>query len=97
LPRDFCAVSVKQLIGVRKDRSEGAAGVLPLVDDLFQDARVGMLRNKAGSQEFDTLSGDFFDDGGIVQEPPAAERHEVIEFARVDGEFVLIFAAEDAY
>src|SRR5207237_8464480 len=97
LPGNFAPVGVKQLIGICKDRRKRAPRVVPLVDHLLQDARVGMLWNKTGSQQFDPLSGDFFDDRRIVQEPPAAERHQVIEFSRVNRKFVLILAAEYAH
>jgi len=30
--------------------------VAPLIDDLFQNARIGMLRNKTGAQHFDALA-----------------------------------------
>ena len=97
LASDFGAVGEQQLIGVCEDGSKRAARVVPFVDDLLEDARVRMLRDEAGSEQFDALASDFFDDRRIVEEPPAAERHQLIEFAGVDGEFVLIFAAEDAH
>ena len=56
-----------------------------------------MLRNKACSEKFHALPRDFLDDGGIVEEPPTSEWHQVIKLARIDGELVLVFAAEHAY
>lgn len=79
-----------------KNRSHGAARVQPFVNDLFENAGIRMLGDKTETEHFDALAGNFFDDRGIVQEPPAAEGHKVVEFAGVDAELVLIFAAEHA-
>ncbi len=73
-----------------------APRVAPLVDQLFKDARVGVLRDEAQAEHFQPLACDFLHDGGVVEEPPAAEEHQVGEFAGQDAEFMLVFATEDA-
>ena len=51
---------------------------------------------KLWPEHLEPLARHLFDDRRVVQEPPAAERHEIGELARVDAELVLILAAEDA-
>src|SRR5262249_33585510 len=68
----------------------------PFVDDLLQNARVGMLRNEAGAQHLNALARNFLDDGSVVHEPPAPEGQQVAELSRKYAEFVLIFAAQHA-
>ena len=77
--------------------SQSSTRVSPLVDNLFEHSGVGMLRDEAGPQQFDPLSRNLFDHGRVVEEPPATKRHEIVEFSRVDTEFVLILPAEHAY
>ncbi len=93
---DGAAVFGKQAIAFGEDGREGAAGVGPFVDDLLENAGIGMLRNKTGAEHFDSFARDLLDDGGIVHEPPATEREQVVKLARVNAELMLIFAAEDA-
>src|SRR6202158_3019306 len=56
-----------------------------------------MLRNEAGAEHLDALSCNLFDDGRIIEEPPAAEGHEVAELTRVDAQLVLVLATQHAY
>src|ERR1700751_2165794 len=56
-----------------------------------------MLCDEAGTDELDALTRDFFDDRWVIQEPPAAERHEVVEFAGIDAEFMLVLTAQHAH
>src|SRR3954466_2692041 len=56
-----------------------------------------MLRDKTYPQHFDPLSRDLLHNRRIIQEPPATEGHEIVEFSRVYAEFVLVLAAEHAY
>lgn len=93
---DGAAIFGQEAIIFREDGRESSARVGPFVDDLLEDAGVGMLRDEAGAEHFDALARDFFNDRGVVHEPPAAEGHEVVEFSGEDAEFVLIFAAENA-
>ena len=93
---DAAAVFGQKAIAFGEDGCERPACVGPLVDDLFEDTRVGMLRDETCAEHFKTFASDLFDDGSIVHKPPATEGHEVIEFSREDAEFVLIFAAENA-
>ena len=91
---DGAAIFGQGLVGIGEDRGHGAAGVAPLVNDLFEDAGVGVLGDEGGAQHFYAFPGDLFDDGRVIEEPPAAEGHELCELAGVDAEFVLVFAAE---
>ena len=93
---DRAAIFGQEAIVVRENGRESAARVRPFVDDLLEDAGVGMLGNEAGAQHFDAFAGDFFNDGRVVHEPPAAKGHEVVEFSSEDAKLVLIFAAENA-
>src|SRR5271155_679046 len=82
---------------MRKNWHQRRTRVAPLVDDLFQHPGVGMLGNKAGSQQLDSFAGNFFDNRRIVQEPPASKGHEVAEFSCIDAQFVLILTTKDAH
>jgi len=53
-----------------------------------------MLRYKTCSKHFDALARNFLDDGRIVHESPATERHQVVELSRQDAEFMLVLAAQ---
>src|SRR6267378_2032556 len=55
-----------------------------------------MLGDEAGPKHLEALSRDLLDYRGIVQKPPAAERHEVAEFSCVNAKLVLVLAAEYA-
>src|SRR5712692_6000498 len=69
------AIFVNQLVSICKNRRKSAARVPPFVDELFEHARVGMLWDETGTQQFNPLARDFFDHRRIVHEPPASERH----------------------
>ena len=94
--RDRAAIVAQQLIGVGEDWPHRAPRVAPFIDHLFEHAGVGVLRDETGAQHFEAFPGHLFDDGGIVEEPPAAEGHKVGEFAGVDAELVLVLPAQDA-
>src|SRR5512144_1986580 len=70
--------------------------VSPFVNNLFQNARVGMLRNKACAQHFQPFPRHLFHNRWIVQEPPAAEGKQVSKFPGDNAEFVLILPAQQA-
>src|SRR6185436_5546034 len=53
-----------------------------------------MLRDEAGSEQLHAHTLDLVDQAGVVEEPPAAEGHEVAELAGGDAELVLVLAAE---
>ena len=93
---DATAIFAEILVAGGEDGREGAAGVAPFIDDLFEDAGVGVLRDEAGTEHFEAFAGHFFHDGRVVEEPPATEREQVGELAGVDAEFMLVFAAEEA-
>ena len=88
------AVLRQNPICVREDRRDGPPRVAPLVNHLFEHARIGVLRNEGGALHLQPLSRDLLDNRRIVEEPPASEGHEVREFARVDTQLVLILAAQ---
>ena len=92
----LAAVPAHPSIGPRKNGGKSGARIPPLIDDLFEDARVGMLGDEAGSEQLDAFASDLFDDGWIVQEPPAPEGHQVIELSRIHAQLVLILAAQHA-
>src|SRR5579875_1295479 len=101
VPPDFLAaygsaIFPQKAERVREDRPNCAAGVSPLVDDLLQHTCVRVLRNEAEPNHFDALARHLFYNGGIVQEPPAAERQQVPELASVYTKLVLILAAQYA-
>ena len=93
--RDAAAVFGQKAIVLRENRRECSARIAPFVDDLLENAGVGMLRDETRPEHFDSLTSDLFDDRWIVHEPPAAERHEVAEFSSQDAKLMLIFAAEN--
>jgi len=93
---DGPAIGNQQFVGLSQNRTDGAAGVAPFVDDLFKHAGIGMLWNEARPQHFKALTRDLLDNRRIVQKPPAAEGQEVSELACNHTEFVLILAAQHA-
>src|SRR5262249_19172462 len=42
------------------------------------------------------FTGDFFNDGRVVEEPPATEGKQIAELSRVDAQLVLVFATQDS-
>jgi len=97
LPGYVAAIPEERAVGFSQNGGKGVARVAPLVDDLLENASVGMLRDEAGSEHFDPLPRNLFDNGRIVQEPPAPEGHEVIEFTGIHAQFVLILATKYTY
>ncbi len=90
-----CVLEVGILIS--QDLRQNSAAVAPFIEELIQNAGVRVLRDEAGAEQFDAHALDFFDEAGIVEEPPAAEDHEVAEFAGGDAQLVLIFSGEHGY
>src|SRR5579883_577418 len=84
LMRYGAAVFGEQLVSVGKDRRHGTTRIAPFINHLFQYARVGVLRDKTHSEHLNPLPCDLFDNGGIIQEPPAAKGHQVTEFTCID-------------
>src|SRR5712692_4214690 len=68
----------------------------PLVDQLFEYTRIGMLRDETRSQEFKAFARDLRNDGRVVEKPPTAKGHQVIELARGHTQFMLIFARQNS-
>src|SRR5579871_4846466 len=79
------AILCQNSVGVGEDWGERPPGVSPFVDYLLEHPRIGVLRDKAGTQHFQALARDLLDNRRIVQEPPASERHQVIEFPGIDA------------
>jgi hypothetical protein len=69
--------------------------VPPLVNQLVEHARVRVLRDEARAEQLKPLKRDLLDDGRVVEEPPAAERHQVRELPRRDAQLVLVLAREE--
>src|SRR5688572_8176493 len=69
--------------------------MVPLVDDLVEHARVGMLRGETQAEQLQTHPGDFLDQERDVGEPPAAENVQVAKFSREDAKLVLVFPGEN--
>ena len=84
---------MQQPIRIAEDARKNGTGVLPFINHLLQNTGVGMLRDKTGAEHFKTLPRDFFHNRGIVEEPPASEGHQVIEFSRIDAKFMLVLTA----
>src|SRR6266850_4229220 len=68
----------------------------PLVDQLFEYTRIGMLRDKTRSQEFQAFARDLRNDGRVVEKPPTAKWHQVIELPRGHTQFMLVFARQNS-
>ena len=66
--------------------------MLPLVDQLIEHARIGMLRGEAQAQQFQAHARHLIDQAGIIEEPPAAEDMEVAEFTGEHAKFMLVLA-----
>ncbi|MEY5015013.1 MAG: hypothetical protein RIS92_1371 [Verrucomicrobiota bacterium] len=77
-----------------EDFGEDGSGVGPFVTELIHDATVAVLGGDVEAEEFDSHPGDFLDEGGVIEEPPAAEDVEVCELSCCDAERVLVFAGE---
>ncbi len=82
------------MIFAGENGADDPAGVIPFVDQLIEHSGVGMLRDEGKAQQFQAHGGDLFDQGGIVEKPPAAEGHQIGEFPGGDTEFVHIFPRE---
>src|SRR5215211_220587 len=67
------------------------ARVFPLVNQLLEHTRVRVLRNEALAQQLKPFARDLRDNRRIVQEPPAAKRHQVAELPRRYAQLVLVF------
>jgi len=67
----------------------------PLVNDLFQDPGVGMLRGEAQAEQFQAHAGDLLDQARVVQEPPAAKEMEIAEFAGQHTQLVLVLPGQN--
>ena len=55
-----------------------------------------MLRNEASPQHLQPLPRHLFHNRRVVEEPPAAERHQVRELPRVDAQLMLVLPAQHA-
>src|SRR5688500_8502610 len=65
--------------------------MVPFVDDLVDNASIGMLDRETQPQQLQTHPRDFVDQARNVHEPPAAKNVQVTEFARQHAEFMLVF------
>gem|GEM_PF-6467355 len=74
--------------------SDDFSAVFPFVDELFEDAGIGVLRDERVAEEFETEVGDFFDEAWIVHKPPTSENFEIGEFPGDNAEVLGVFARE---
>ena len=70
--------------------------MLPFVNELIENACVGMLRSEAEAEQLDAHASDFVRQVRNIVEPPAAEDVEVAEFSSEDAKLVLIFAGKNS-
>src|SRR5579883_1445365 len=96
VPGGSAAIVEEPLVKIGEDAAQNEARAAPFVNHLFENARIGMLRNEAHAQHFDALPRYLLNDRWIIEEPPAAEGHQVAELASVDAQLMLILAAKDA-
>ena len=68
--------------------------MLPFINDLIEDARVGVLGRKAQAEQFDPQPGDLLDQVRHIGEPPAAENVQITKLARQHAQLVLVFARQ---
>src|SRR5262249_13672360 len=72
----YCTPALqKPLVGFAKRSGTNSTGMPPLVNQLFEYARIRMLIDEAGSEQLEAFAGDRRNQRRIVQEPPAAEWH----------------------
>src|SRR5579884_64441 len=83
-------------VGVRQDRSHGAARISPFINHLLEHARIRMLWNEAEPDHLDAFAGHLLYYGRLVEKPPTTERQQVAEFPRINAELMLVFAAQYA-
>src|ERR1051325_7320270 len=95
--RDLPTCCGEVFVFFSEDFPDRRARVVPLVNDLIEHARVGVLWRHAEADEFQAHASHFVDHLWNVREPPAAEDVEVAEFSRENAEFMLIFARENRY
>lgn len=91
---DGVAGVLDELVLGGEDIGDQAFAVGPLVEELVEDAGVGVLGDEGGAEELEAFGGHLGDDRGVVEEPPAAEEFEVAELAGGDAQLVLGLAAE---
>ena len=96
LAADLASIIRKQAIRIGQNSDQSSAGVPPFINQLLEDAGVGMLGNETCPEHFDALTSNLFHNRRIVHEPPAAERHEVVELSGVHAQLVLVLAAQHA-
>src|SRR5437016_3857914 len=82
--RNLPAILYEPLVGGSENRRHCPARIAPLIDQLLENARVRMLRDKTGAQHFQTFARNLFDDRWVVQEPPAAKRKQIAELPGID-------------
>ena len=92
LQTDFSSRPGRPAIHLRHDAGNDLATVIPFIDQLVQNTGIGMLRHECPAEQLKPHLGDFSDQAGIVEKPPATERHQIAELPRHDAEFMLIFA-----
>src|SRR5688572_31926209 len=80
--RDLPAGRGEGFVLLREDFADDSARVVPLVDDLIEHARIGVLRCYAKADQLKAHVGHLRDDFRDVGKPPAAEDVEVAEFSR---------------
>src|SRR5437867_10476848 len=93
---DLASIIRKQAIRIGQNSDQSSAGVPPFINQLFENPGIGMLGNETAAKHFNALAGNLFDNRRIVHEPPAAERHEVVELSSVHAQLVLVLAAQHA-
>src|SRR3954453_12195340 len=74
---------------------DDATAVVPLVDELVEDAGVAVLGGELGAEQLDAHPRDLLDQAGVIDVPPAAEDEEVGVQPPGDGQLVLVLARED--
>ena len=87
--------SIEVAVLLDQNLGDDFARVRPLVDELVENASVGVLRSHAEPQHLDTRACDLLDDAWVVIEPPAAKDVQVAELARQHDRFVVVLAGQD--
>src|ERR1044072_1293967 len=90
--RNSASTRQQSLVRISERVGDLFARVFPLVDQLLEHARIGVLRDETRAQQLQSLASDLRDDRRVIQKPPATKRHQIVKISRRHTQLVLVLA-----